>query len=66
MGSKSARRAVGMGARAVGRFAGRGSEATSKGSKGANQGSRDASMIVNAIDAPSGTQTSQGSQYAAQ
>ena len=54
-----------MGARAVGRSAGRGSEAAGRGSRGANQGSRDASMIVNSTDASSGTQTSQGSQYAA-
>ena len=54
-----------MGARAVGRSAGRGSEAAGRGSRGANQGSRAASVIVNSTDAPIGTQTSQGSQYAA-
>ena len=55
MGLKSARRAIGMGAKAVGIFAGR----------GAGRGLEAASVIVNSTDAPIGTQTSQGSQYAA-
>ena len=66
MGSKSARRATGMSARAVGRSAGMGARATGKSvGRGAGRGSEAASMIVNSINAPIGTQTSQDSQYTA-
>ena len=51
MGARVAGRSAGMGARVAGRSAGRGSEAVS--------------VIVNSTDAPIGTQTTQGSGYAA-
>ena len=69
MGSKSTRRVADMDARAASRPAGRGAdkglEVAGRGSRGTNQGSRATSVIVNSTDAPIGTQTSQGSQYAA-
>ena len=69
MSSKFIGRAVGMDTKATGRFTGMGSRPVGRGairgSRGDGLGSRVASVIVNLIDAPIRTQTSQGNQYAA-
>ena len=58
-----------MGARAAGRSAGMGARGAGIGAKGAGRsagrGSEAVSVIVNSTDAPIGTQTTQGSGYAA-